>query len=180
MLRAQIELHFLFQHARRRAQLAEAAPARGGLTANLIAFLRGSLAEMRNESVTLAEDFAMIEAYLKVMQACLGERLQFALDLPGALAGERAGHDAADPGRERDQARDRSHPFAAAGSSFRRRKPTVAAAACRGHRARPERHARRHRLTTCAIACIWPMAKPPASLCASAKPAAPSPRSVPR
>ncbi|MBK7474266.1 MAG: histidine kinase [Betaproteobacteria bacterium] len=90
MLRAQIEPHFLFNTLGAVQQLAEAgAPRAAELTANLIAFLRGSLAEMRHEQVTLSEDFALIEAYLRVMQARLGERLQFALDLPGALAGER-------------------------------------------------------------------------------------------
>ncbi len=90
LLRAQIEPHFLFNTLGAVQQLAEAgAPRAAELTANLIAFLRGSLAEMRHEQVTLSEDFALIEAYLRVMKTRLGDRLQFALDLPDSLAAVR-------------------------------------------------------------------------------------------
>ena len=87
LLRAQIEPHFLFNTLGAVQQLAESgAPRAAELTANLIAFLRGSLTEMRHDQVTLAEDFALIEAYLRVMKIRLGDRLQFALDLPDSLA----------------------------------------------------------------------------------------------
>jgi sensor histidine kinase YesM len=87
MLHAQIEPHFLFNTLGAVQQLAEKeAPRAAELTANLIAFLRASLGEMRSERVTLAVDFAMIDAYLKVMTVRQGERLQFSLDLPASLA----------------------------------------------------------------------------------------------
>jgi len=87
MLHAQIEPHFLFNTLGAVQQLAEKeSPRAAALTANLIAFLRGSLGEMRSERVTLATDFGMIEAYLKVMAVRQGERLRFSLDLPAALA----------------------------------------------------------------------------------------------
>lgn len=87
MLHAQIEPHFLFNTLGAVQQLAEKeSPRAAALTANLIAFLRGSLGEMRSERVKLAVDFAMIDAYLKVMTVRQGERLQFTLDLPPALA----------------------------------------------------------------------------------------------
>lgn len=87
LLQAQIEPHFLFNTLGAVQQLAEqGAPRAAELTANLIQFLRASLSEMRTEHVTLTADFALIEAYLKVMKARLGERLQFQLDLPAELA----------------------------------------------------------------------------------------------
>jgi sensor histidine kinase YesM len=88
LLRAQIEPHFLFNTLGAVQQLAEqGAPRAAELTANLIAFLRASLSEMRTESVNLRSDFRLIEAYLDVMKARLGERLSYSLDLPDALAG---------------------------------------------------------------------------------------------
>lgn len=87
LLRAQIEPHFLFNTLGAVQQLAEqGAPRAAELTANLITFLRASLAEMRSEQVTLRQEFALVEAYLQVMKARLGERLHFTLDLPETLA----------------------------------------------------------------------------------------------
>jgi sensor histidine kinase YesM len=87
LLRAQIEPHFLFNTLGAVRQLAqEGAPLAAQLTANLIVFLRASLAEMRSEQVTLEQEFAVVKAYLEVMKARLGERLHFTFDLPGALA----------------------------------------------------------------------------------------------
>lgn len=87
LLRAQIEPHFLFNTLGAVQQLAEqGAPRAAELTANLIAFLRASLDEMRSDTVTLADEFGLIEAYLRVMQVRLGARLRFTLTLPPALA----------------------------------------------------------------------------------------------
>jgi LytS/YehU family sensor histidine kinase len=87
LLRAQIEPHFLFNTLGAVQQLAQqGAPRAAELTANLITFLRASLAEMRSEHVTLEQEFALVEAYLEVMKARLGERLRFTFDLPEALA----------------------------------------------------------------------------------------------
>lgn len=88
LLRAQIEPHFLFNTLGAVQQLAEqGAPRAAELTANLIAFLRASLSEMRSDSVTLRADFGLIEAYLDVMKVRLGERLAYSLALPPELAG---------------------------------------------------------------------------------------------
>jgi sensor histidine kinase YesM len=87
LLRAQIEPHFLFNTLGAVQQLAqEGAPLAAQLTANLIVFLRASLADMRSEQVTLEQEFAVVKAYLEVMKARLGERLYFTFDLPAALA----------------------------------------------------------------------------------------------
>ncbi|MGK5051627.1 sensor histidine kinase [Janthinobacterium sp. RB2P8] len=87
LLRAQIEPHFLFNTLGAVQQLAEqGAPRAAALTADLIAFLRASLAEMRCEQVPLQSEFDMVAAYLRVMQARMGSRLRYALDLPAEFA----------------------------------------------------------------------------------------------
>jgi signal transduction histidine kinase len=87
LLRAQIEPHFLFNTLGAVQQLAgHGAPRAAELTANLIAFLRASMSEMRSEQVRLDAEFGLVEAYLKVMQFRLGQRLRFTLALAGALA----------------------------------------------------------------------------------------------
>jgi sensor histidine kinase YesM len=86
LLRAQIEPHFLFNTLGAVQQLAQhGAPRAAVLTANLIAFLRSSMSDMRSEQVSLATEFALVESYLKVMQVRLGERLGYTLALPRAL-----------------------------------------------------------------------------------------------
>ena len=87
MLRAQIEPHFLFNTLGAVQQLAlDGAPRAAALTADLIDFLRASFSDMRREQVTLANEFATIAAYLRVMQARMGKRLDFSLELPDTLA----------------------------------------------------------------------------------------------
>lgn len=87
MLRAQIEPHFLFNTLGAVQQLAEqGAPRAAELTANLIAFLRASLSEMRTEKVNLRGDFGLIGSYLDVMKTRLGDRLSYSLHLPEDLA----------------------------------------------------------------------------------------------
>lgn len=86
LLRAQIEPHFLFNTLGAVQQLAEEkAPEAAALTANLIAFLRASLDEMRSDTVSLVDDFNLIDAYLRVMHVRLGNRLRFTLVLPVEL-----------------------------------------------------------------------------------------------
>lgn len=88
LLHAQIEPHFLYNTLGAVQQLAEkGAPDAARLTASLITFLRASQAEMRSEHVSLGADFALLEAYLQVMKARLGTRLDYRLDLPDSLFG---------------------------------------------------------------------------------------------
>jgi LytS/YehU family sensor histidine kinase len=90
MLRAQIEPHFLFNTLGAVQQLAQqGAPRAAELTANLIAFLRASLGDMRCDQVSLEAEFGLVESYLNVMQVRLGGRLRFTVALPRALAGVR-------------------------------------------------------------------------------------------
>jgi signal transduction histidine kinase len=87
LLRAQIEPHFLFNTLGAVQQLAEEqAPRAAELTSHLIAFLRGSMSDMRCEQVSLETEFGLVDAYLRVMQIRMGERLRVRIDLPTALA----------------------------------------------------------------------------------------------
>ena len=96
LLRAQIEPHFLFNTLGAVQQLAELGTKdengeskAAQLTANLIVFLRASMSEMRAEQITLEEEFAMVQAYLQVMQVRMAHRLRFSLDLPPQFAQHR-------------------------------------------------------------------------------------------
>jgi sensor histidine kinase YesM len=51
----------------------------------LIQFLRATLSSSRTESTTLAEEFALLEAYLGLMAVRMGERLRYAFELPAEL-----------------------------------------------------------------------------------------------
>ncbi|WP_402721036.1 sensor histidine kinase [Janthinobacterium rivuli] len=90
LLHAQIEPHFLFNTLGAVQQLAEqgasGAAQAAALTANLIAFLRASLAEMRADQVPLQTEFDVVQAYLQVMQVRMDARLSFRLGLPPGLA----------------------------------------------------------------------------------------------
>ncbi len=86
MLQAQIEPHFLFNTLGAVQQLAQTeSPRAAELTANLITFLRASLGDMRTEQMSLQAEWTLVEAYLKVMKARLGSRLEFEMNLAPAL-----------------------------------------------------------------------------------------------
>ena len=92
-LRQQLQPHFLFNTLGAVQQLAEQGSKdeqgqskAAVLTANLIVFLRASMSEMRAEQVSLKDEFAMVEAYLEVMQVRMAHRLTFSLDLPPSYA----------------------------------------------------------------------------------------------
>ena len=86
LMQAQVEPHFLFNTLASVQQLAEGkAPAAAELTAQLITFLRGGLASLRDETSTLGGEFKVMEAYLSIMQTRMHDRLTFTLELPQAL-----------------------------------------------------------------------------------------------
>ena len=88
LMQAQVEPHFLFNTLASVQDLAEdGAPDAAALIAHLIRFLRSGLTGLRDESTTLQREFAMAEAYLNIMKVRMGDRLQFTLDLPPAMAG---------------------------------------------------------------------------------------------
>ncbi|MDH5287614.1 MAG: histidine kinase [Betaproteobacteria bacterium] len=87
MLQLQVEPHFLFNTLGSAQQLAEkGAPEAARLIANLIRFLRAATPALREDSATLAQEKALVEAYLGIMRTRLGKRLAWAVDVPPALA----------------------------------------------------------------------------------------------
>jgi signal transduction histidine kinase len=90
LLSAQIEPHFLFNTlANLQALIAIDAPRAQAMLGHLDAYLRASLAATRSEAATLGDEFALLRGYLAIIAMRMGERLQFTLDLPEALAARR-------------------------------------------------------------------------------------------
>jgi len=88
LLQGQIEPHFLFNTLANVQSLIDFDPERAKLMLERFTdYLRSSLGQLRGELTTLAQEFAMLEAYLGLMQLRMGERLQTRLDLPAELAG---------------------------------------------------------------------------------------------
>jgi sensor histidine kinase YesM len=86
MLQLQIEPHFLFNTLGSAKQLAEnRAPEAARLLGDLIRFLRAATPSLRGETTTLAEDAALISAYLAIMRVRLGPRLRFNVVVPPEL-----------------------------------------------------------------------------------------------
>ena len=86
MLQLQIEPHFLFNTLGSAQQLASSkAPQAARLIGDLIHFLRAATPSMRDDYTTLAQDGAMIRAYLAIMQTRLGARLRFKVAIPPEL-----------------------------------------------------------------------------------------------
>jgi len=87
LLQLQIEPHFLFNTLGSAQQLAErGAPDAARLIADLIRFLRASTPSMRVETATMKDEGALIAAYLAIMQARLGARLSYSIDVPPGVA----------------------------------------------------------------------------------------------
>lgn len=86
LMQAQVEPHFLFNTLASVQQLAEGrAPEAAELTAQLITFLRGGLASLREETTTLGREFKVMQAYLAIMQTRMRDRLAFSLEMPEEL-----------------------------------------------------------------------------------------------
>lgn len=83
---AQIQPHFLFNTL---ASLQHWVDTRDGRAAPLLrdftAYLRATLPMFERELQPLADEIEMVRRYLAIMQARLGPRLQFAIDLPAGL-----------------------------------------------------------------------------------------------
>ena len=86
LLQSQIEPHFLFNTLGSAQQLAErSAPEAARLISDLIRFLRTTTPSLRDATTTLAQDAAMLRAYLRIMQTRLGSRLSWSIAIPEAL-----------------------------------------------------------------------------------------------
>ena len=87
LLQAQIEPHFLFNTlANLQALIGVDPPRAQEMLRHLDGYLRATLATTRNDWDTLAQEFALLKAYLEILAIRMGPRLAFELDLPQALA----------------------------------------------------------------------------------------------
>ncbi|GAB2862810.1 hypothetical protein GCM10027277_34260 [Pseudoduganella ginsengisoli] len=85
-LQAQIEPHMLFNTLANLQGLIAIDPPRAQQMLDLlIQYLRATLTSSRASSNTLEQEFALMEAYLGLMQIRMGERLSYSFDLPPAL-----------------------------------------------------------------------------------------------
>jgi signal transduction histidine kinase len=86
LLQAQIEPHMLFNTLANVQGMIGIDPAGAQqMLDQLIQYLRSSLASSRAQSTTLAQEFALMEAYLGLMAVRMGARLSYSLQLPEAL-----------------------------------------------------------------------------------------------
>lgn len=88
LLQAQIEPHMLFNTLANLQGLIALDPERAQqMLDQLIQYLRATLSSSRAQSTTLAQEFALLHAYLGLMSVRMGARLTYAFDLPDALRG---------------------------------------------------------------------------------------------
>jgi signal transduction histidine kinase len=86
VLQAQIEPHFLFNTLANVRRLCEVDPQRGQrMLGSLLDYLRAALPAMRRSSTLLSEEFALVRAYLSVLQHRMGDRLRFNVELSERL-----------------------------------------------------------------------------------------------
>lgn len=86
LLQAQIEPHMLFNTLANLQGLIAIDPPRAQLLVDqLVLYLRATLSASRAATVTLAHEFALLDAYLGLMQVRMGQRLAYWLDLPKEL-----------------------------------------------------------------------------------------------
>jgi hypothetical protein len=87
-LQAQVEPHFLFNTLAAVEHLTETDPPRSTIMLqHLIAFLRGSLPNMREQNTTLGREVDLCKSYLAIMQIRMEDRLAVSVDLPESLRG---------------------------------------------------------------------------------------------
>lgn len=86
LLQAQVEPHFLFNTLSNILSLIDTDPAKGKvMLMNFIGYLRTSLSRTLPEKTTLNQEITGIEAYLKIQQIRMDERLSFTIDVPDML-----------------------------------------------------------------------------------------------
>jgi signal transduction histidine kinase len=86
VLQAQVEPHFLFNTLANVRRLYDKDPAAGGrMLVNLMRYLEVALPRMRDNESTLGRDGELVEAFLRVQQIRMGQRLAFSVDIPAGL-----------------------------------------------------------------------------------------------
>lgn len=89
LLQAQIQPHFLFNTlAALQHWVDQGDPRAGPLLADLSDYLRGSTALLARAEAPLAEEAQTARQYLRILQARLGARLRFEIDVEPACAGQ--------------------------------------------------------------------------------------------
>jgi sensor histidine kinase YesM len=87
LLQAQIEPHFLFNTLSNIVSLIDTEPAKGkSMLMDLIRYLRTSLSRTLPDTTTLDQEMETIKAYLNIQKIRLGDRLNFIIEVPEALA----------------------------------------------------------------------------------------------
>ena len=83
---AQIQPHFLFNTLASLQHWVDSADPRAGPTLrSFTRYLRGTLPMFERDSLSLDEELALVRSYLEVMQARLGDRLRWAIEVEPAL-----------------------------------------------------------------------------------------------
>ena len=86
VLQAQLEPHMLFNTLANVQGLIAIDPGRAQhMLDQLIQYLRATLGSSRTSQTTLAQEFALLDAYLGLMAVRMGDRLRYTLDLPAEL-----------------------------------------------------------------------------------------------
>lgn len=86
LLQAQIEPHFLFNTLANVVSLIDPAPAKAKqMLEDFIDYLRASLSVTRAERLTLRKEIDLIQAYLRLIELRMGERLHYAFDIPESV-----------------------------------------------------------------------------------------------
>lgn len=85
-LQAQIEPHFLFNTLANLSVLIRSDPDTAErMLADLIRYLRATLARARADQSTLRDEVEMLRSYLDILKLRMGPRLSYAFDVPGEL-----------------------------------------------------------------------------------------------
>lgn len=89
-MQARVEPQFLFNTLAQVKRLYEIDPPLAGrMLDDLIAYLRAAMPRMRDTSSTVAQEIDLARAFLAIVKVRLGDRLEFAIDLPDAVGDAR-------------------------------------------------------------------------------------------
>jgi LytS/YehU family sensor histidine kinase len=89
-MQARVEPQFLFNTLSQVERLYETDPSRGGrMLDDLIAYLHAAMPRMRDTSSTVAQEIALVRAYLEIVKLQVGERLVVTVDVPSGAGGIR-------------------------------------------------------------------------------------------
>ena len=87
LLQAQIEPHFLFNTLANVQALVESGSAQAApVLKSLIAYLRAAMPSLHAGASTLANEIALVRAYLELMRMRMPDRLAFSIDVPDDIA----------------------------------------------------------------------------------------------